>query len=320
MNTTPSFIFPLMVSAAFAQGPLQPSTTIDPKLGPVAPLNGSGAPQATMRTLYQIEPRTPLVAGSPGVTVSAGGNITISQPGSYYLTGNVALTGGDGITIDSGSASVDLNGFNISTTAIATGRGIVSSTGGSVVITNGSISCSGFVNNSSGAISGASFEFGIHLFSSFQATVSKMNINGISNKAIFLDKDFSTTIDSCSALNCVNGFEGAIVSNSIATAIGQKAIVGEMVSNCVGKSYTQDGITAFVVTNSMGQTFNTAANLTATGIRADPFKAGLVTHSRGVTGAVGISNSNSILATTAVGCTVVGQAQIANRYSMAASP
>jgi len=307
----------LLTSGVFAQGPLQPSTTIDPKLGPVAPLNGSGAPQPTMRTLYQVEPRTPLVAGSPGVTVTGGGNITISQPGSYYLTANVTLTGGNGITINNGPVTIDLNGFTVSTNAAATGSGIFGNTGSTVIISNGNISCSGAVNGATGAITGSSFQYGINMFSSFQATVSKVNISGISDKAIYLDKDYATTIDSCTALNCVNGFEAATISSCTATAIGQSAIVGELVSNCVGKSYVGTGITGLLVNNSIGETKNTLTTSVASGIRADVLNAGLVTNSRGITGAVGLSNSRSINAHTIVGCTYIGESGAFYRYNTA---
>jgi len=317
MKTTLPFLLSLLTSAALAQGPLQPSTTIDPKLGPVAPLNGAGAPQPTMRTLYQVEPRTPLVAGSPGVTVTAGGNITISQPGSYYLTANVALTGGNGITITNGPVTIDLNGFSVSTTAAATGSGILATTGSTVIVSNGSISCSGSVNGTTGAITGQSFEYGINMFSSFQATVTKVNISGISNKAIYLDKDYATSIESCTALNCVNGFEAATISNCTATAIGQFAIVGELVSNCVGKSYVGTGISGLLVNNSIGETKNTVTASLACGIRADVLSAGLVTNSRGITGTVGLSNSRSINAHTIVGCTCIGESGAFFRYNTA---
>jgi len=67
-------------------------------------LTPPGPPGPTMKTLTQVEPRTP-IESIP---------FTISSPGSYYLTGN--LTGTpvqDGIVIKTSGVSVDLKGFTI---------------------------------------------------------------------------------------------------------------------------------------------------------------------------------------------------------------
>jgi hypothetical protein len=79
----------LMVSASvFAQGGLTPP-------GPPAP---------NMKSLQQIEPRTP-ISSVP---------FSIATPGSYYLTTNLTDTaGGTGITILVSDVTVDLNGFTL---------------------------------------------------------------------------------------------------------------------------------------------------------------------------------------------------------------
>ena len=70
-----------------------------------------GPPAPTMKTLDQLdaklEPRTP-ISLLP---------FTISQPGSYYLTGNLAVTTGNAIIITTNGVTLDLNGFTISSTA-----------------------------------------------------------------------------------------------------------------------------------------------------------------------------------------------------------
>src|ERR1041385_7160549 len=82
--------------AAFAQGNLTPP----------------GAPAPTMKTLAQIEPRTP-IATAP---------FTITAGGSYYLTTNVSVVTGDAITIATNNVTLDLNGFTISSTRSAVAR------------------------------------------------------------------------------------------------------------------------------------------------------------------------------------------------------
>ena len=76
------------ITGAFAQGSLTPP----------------GTPEPTMKTLDQIEPRTP-ISGIP---------YTISTPGSYYLTTNLAgVAGSDGIIIATDDVTLDLGGFTL---------------------------------------------------------------------------------------------------------------------------------------------------------------------------------------------------------------
>src|SRR5260370_6407387 len=93
-------------------------STLDPQLstlfaqGNLAP---PGAPAPTMKSLDQIEARTP-ISSAP---------FTISAPGSYYLTKDLSVTTGNGITISADNVTLDLNGFTISSTAAsATGTAI----------------------------------------------------------------------------------------------------------------------------------------------------------------------------------------------------
>ena len=91
----------------FAQGPLTPPA----------------APTPTMKTLDQVQPRTPVDStNTPG---DGNNSFIISQPGSYYLAGNIGgVTGKHGISIQSDDVTLDLNGFILGTTGSTTHNGI----------------------------------------------------------------------------------------------------------------------------------------------------------------------------------------------------
>ncbi len=86
----------LILAAAFA-GPLNP---------PAGPVTSS------YKTLQEVEPRIPINA----VNTPGSGNVmfVISQPGSYYLTGNIDVGANmSGIGITSNNVTLDLRGFSI---------------------------------------------------------------------------------------------------------------------------------------------------------------------------------------------------------------
>ncbi|MBN2378031.1 MAG: right-handed parallel beta-helix repeat-containing protein [Sedimentisphaerales bacterium] len=71
-------------------------------------LDPTGPPTVgTMKTLDQVQPRKPI----PG-SLSPTGNFIISQPGSYYLTGERHCSG-YGISIQCDNVTVDLMGYNL---------------------------------------------------------------------------------------------------------------------------------------------------------------------------------------------------------------
>lgn len=98
-------ILALTTTLAFAQGLLAPPA----------------APAPSMKSLAQIEARTAIPA-SPAVPI-AGPHFTITQPGSYYLTGNIQVTSGDGILIAVSNVTLDLNGFALISTTVTPAAG-----------------------------------------------------------------------------------------------------------------------------------------------------------------------------------------------------
>ncbi len=101
LNISPSHLVvaALAVGAtwAFGQGSLTPP---------------AGVPVPNMKTLAQVEPRTLVNAvNTPG---DASNTFVISQPGSYYLAGNLAQAAGKhGISIQANDVTLDLNGFAV---------------------------------------------------------------------------------------------------------------------------------------------------------------------------------------------------------------
>lgn len=96
----------------------------------------SGSPAPTLLTLDQVEPRTPISAPC-----------TITQPGSYYLTGNIAATS-YGITIRTNNVTLDLMGYTLSGDRGSSDYGIwVDGSTGircGVCIRNGTVSAFGY--------------------------------------------------------------------------------------------------------------------------------------------------------------------------------
>jgi hypothetical protein len=91
-------------------------------------LTPPGGPSPTMKTLAQVEPRTP-ISTLP---------FTISAPGSYYVTTNLtAASAGIGVTISSGNVVLDLSGFTLNGAKVGTSGIYVIGNFTNIVIRNG---------------------------------------------------------------------------------------------------------------------------------------------------------------------------------------
>ena len=234
----------LGTATVFAQGILTPP---------------SGAPVAGMKTLTQVEPRTPIETLP----------ITISTSGSYYFTQNLQFTAtsGDAISITSPNVTLDLNGFTLSSTAGVTGRGI-SVTGGlnNVTIRNGKIAGNSTV--SPATIAG--FDNGIYAnasggipFGAFRnLTVEDMQVSGCRTFGIVA---YYGTVTHCTV--AANGGEGLSASESVITGCiakynGGHGIFGSSstVNNSLAISNAKDGIVVSgSITGCVAQGNNTSA-------------------------------------------------------------
>jgi hypothetical protein len=93
------FAGPVLVAAVVGIVLFVNAGDLTPPPGPVAP---------TMKTLTQVEPRTPVQDLSSNGTAL----YVIDQPGSYYLTANITgVSGKHGIEVTAENVTLDLNGF-----------------------------------------------------------------------------------------------------------------------------------------------------------------------------------------------------------------
>jgi hypothetical protein len=113
------------LAAKLAQG-----GSLNPPPGPIVP---------TGKTTDQIEPRIDLInaPASANVTSDVNSHYIINNPGSYYLSANLAVSKTNGISVLSNDVTLDLCGFAIRRTGGSGGYGFLSVTNTEVTIRNG---------------------------------------------------------------------------------------------------------------------------------------------------------------------------------------
>ncbi len=262
-------IVTLALAARIAAGALAAlAGDVNPPAGPVGP---------TMKTLSEVEPRVAINAtNTPGDADSV---FKITQPGSYYLTGNVTgVAGKHGIEIAAGGVTLDLNGFDllgvagsldgVSTTVsnltdIAVVNGSVRNWGDEGVDLASSITLDCRVQ---GVLASGNAGVGIGIN---QGTVS--NCSAYQNSAYGITAYVGSTITHCSAyLNTQSGFYadyGSVVTHCAAINNGANGLFvssGCTVAHSSARGNTLEGI---YVVNGCTVSDCTSYQNTARGIR-----------------------------------------------------
>jgi parallel beta-helix repeat protein len=219
----------LSTVALFASAAFLIAGPIDPPAGPVAP---------SYKTLTEVEPRIAINdANTPGDSSSV---LHITQPGSYYLTGNITgRVNQHGIKISASGVTIDLNGFQlVGAPSVATVSGIVEGAAGLINITIRN----GTVRNWSGG--------GVNLGSTQGCTVHAVRAQGNTQNGIRTGERGIVT-DCIASLNGV-GIEvsSAVVSKCVAfrnTSDGITGGRGSTITECVSHENDGHGITGGLV-------------------------------------------------------------------------
>lgn len=240
-TTSVAFLASVVVSVSAVAGDLNPPA------GAVAP---------TMKTLQQVEPRIPISATTtPG---NASAVFVITQPGSYYLTGNISVPSNfSGIEVSAaGPVTIDFRGFSI-IGQLGSIFGVTSAQtctiyGGGIFATDGGIagSLSLIVDNMTIELANLSGRPGISTAGATDSRVTNTTVRGAGDYAI----EIAAGIVSNCTISCPPSGDGVNVTRGVierCTIVG--AGTGINVSNAVVRdcsiiSSTSVGILSFAAT------------------------------------------------------------------------
>ena len=295
---------------AFSQGPLTPP----------------GAPAPTMKSLDQLEAklekRIPIDAvNTPGAGTD---QHVISQPGSYYLTGNLAVTLTDGIQVSAPDVTVDLNGFQVRRTEGSGGVGInISSDSLRVVVRNGSVAGSFDVGvRGVPGLVGARFQHlavtncGVGFIASDNAQIE--NCTAHDNVGTGIRAGNGSVVTKCVADN--NGgigiqvVDSSTVTNCTATRnrgeAGIKTGSGGNISNCTARlNVGSDATSGGIVAGGHSTITNCTSSLNASGFATPTSSSGTgisIGSGSTVINCTAVSNKGNGIAVPGGGCFITG--------------
>ena len=222
-----SAFFLLSALSVFAQGPLAPPS----------------GPGATMKSLDQIEARTPVDAvHTPG---GPNNEFIITQSGSYYLTTNITgVAGKNGIGLATNHVTLDLNGFTVVGLTNSLSGIIVNGSHSDIAIRNGAVADWG--NNGVAALAGdrcivenvrSTGNAGAGIKVGFNSRVIRCIV--MFNALDGIDGTNGCTVSGCTVVSnfvsSINVGNGSVVEDSLAAFCGGFGIEtgdGSTVKNC----------------------------------------------------------------------------------------
>ncbi|MEK6704087.1 MAG: right-handed parallel beta-helix repeat-containing protein [Planctomycetota bacterium] len=252
---TPTRIVLSVSALALITGALLSAGPLNPPAGPVT---------STYKTLTEVEPRIAINAtNTPG---DADSLFKVSQPGSYYLTGNITgVVGKHGVEIASSGVTLDLNGFDLlGAPGSLDGVTVIVGSPANITVMNGSVRSWGGdgvdlqtagASNSRVAAVNSSANGGHGILVAVTTSVDRCACSG--NVASGITTQSTCVVTGCSTRG--NQAQGIVVGNTSTvaecvadfnTGIGISADRGSALSGCTSQSngstgfFLNDGSTA----------------------------------------------------------------------------
>ncbi|MDQ2867314.1 MAG: right-handed parallel beta-helix repeat-containing protein [Verrucomicrobiota bacterium] len=224
-----------------------------------------------MKTLDQVKAGIAIDPSKPGFTTP----YNITQPGHYFLTGNIGVTSGDAIDINANGVTLDLNGFTLSSMENSPAGTAIAPNGLDISIRNGHIR--GAVTGDGTTYSGNGFRYGIYSTSDqLGVDVDGVTVSGCLRYGIFIQG----TVQSCAV-----------------TEVGGQGIMANVVRGCTAYLCGDTAITAF------GDVSDCAASSYTLSSSRSVIQGNIVTNCYAVNGS-SVSGSIGITAGSAINCSV----------------